>query len=91
MKKLSLILILVVGLCTVSCRRHVVPKPYGYYRIAIPDTAYTRFDWNGYPYSFRLSTNAYVDVREKDGEIGAYLTFDEEGALAAAKALPWSI
>ena len=45
-----------------------MPKPYGYYRIAIPDTAYTRFDWNGYPYSFRLSTNAYVDVYEKDGE-----------------------
>ena len=32
-------------------------------------------------------TQAVIDrVREKDGEIGAYLTFDEEGALAAAKA-----
>ena len=32
-------------------------------------------------------TKAVIDrVREKDGEIGAYLTFDEEGALAAAKA-----
>ena len=31
-------------------------------------------------------TQAVIDrVREKDGEIGAYLTFDEEGALAAAK------
>ena len=30
---------------------------------------------------------AVIDrVREKDGEIGAYLTFDEEGALASAKA-----
>jgi gliding motility-associated lipoprotein GldD len=46
-----------------------MPKPYGYFRIAIPDTAYTRFDWKGYPYSFRLSTNAYVDVHEKDGEM----------------------
>lgn len=32
-------------------------------------------------------TQAVIDrVREKDGDIGAYLTFDEEGALAAAKA-----
>ena len=46
-----------------SCHRQSMPKPYGYYRIAIPDTAYTRFDWNGYPYSFRLSTNAYVDIQ----------------------------
>ncbi len=32
-------------------------------------------------------TQAVIDrVHEKDGEIGAYLTFDEEGALAAAEA-----
>ncbi|MBR6586505.1 MAG: Asp-tRNA(Asn)/Glu-tRNA(Gln) amidotransferase subunit GatA [Kiritimatiellae bacterium] len=32
-------------------------------------------------------TQAVIDrVREKDSEIGAYLTFDEEGALASAKA-----
>ena len=32
-------------------------------------------------------TQAVIDrVHEKDGEIGAYLTFDEESALAAAKA-----
>ena len=32
-------------------------------------------------------TQAVIDrVHAKDGEIGAYLTFDEEGALAAAKA-----
>ena len=31
---------------------------------------------------------AVIDrVHEKDGEIGAYLTFDEEGALAAARYL----
>ena len=31
-------------------------------------------------------TQAIIDrVHEKDGEVGAYLTFDEEGALAAAK------
>ena len=31
-------------------------------------------------------TQAVIDrVHAKDGEIGAYLTFDEEGALAAAR------
>ena len=29
-----------------SCHRQSVPKPYGYFRIAIPDTAYNYFDWN---------------------------------------------
>ena len=32
-------------------------------------------------------TQAVINrIREKDGEVGAYLTFDEEGAFAAAKA-----
>lgn len=52
-----------------SCHRQSVPKPYGYFRIAIPDTAYNSFDRKGYPYSFRLSQNAYVEIHEKEGEI----------------------
>jgi gliding motility-associated lipoprotein GldD len=52
-----------------SCHRQSVPKPYGYFRIAIPDTAYNSFDWKGYPYSFRLSQNAYVEVHKKEGEV----------------------
>ena len=52
-----------------SCHRQSVPKPYGYFRIAIPDTAYNSFDWKGYPYSFRLSQNAHVEIHEKEGEI----------------------
>ena len=35
--------------------------------------------------SVELVQSVIGRVREKDGEIGAYLTFDEEGALAAAK------
>lgn len=52
-----------------SCHRQSVPKPYGYFRIAIPDTAYNSFDRKGYPYSFRLSQNAHVEIHEKEGEI----------------------
>ena len=35
--------------------------------------------------SVELTQAVIGRVREKDGEIGAYLTFDEEGALAAAR------
>jgi gliding motility-associated lipoprotein GldD len=52
-----------------SCHRQSVPKPYGYFRISIPDTAYNAFDRKGYPYCFRLSQNAYVETHEKEGEI----------------------
>ena len=51
-----------------SCRRARVPKPYGYFRVEIPDTAYAYADLDRYPYQFLLSQNAVVEPREKDGE-----------------------
>ena len=52
----------------VACTKVSTPKPYGYYRIAIPDTSYvafgTRFpDW---PYSFALSKNAIPQPRQDE-------------------------
>jgi gliding motility-associated lipoprotein GldD len=49
----------------VSCGRATAPKPYGYYRITVPDTAYTDFAalYPHYPYSFALSQNAQVQPR----------------------------
>ncbi len=52
----------------VACTKVSTPKPYGYYRIAIPDTSYvafnTRFpDW---PYSFALSQNAIPQPRQDE-------------------------
>lgn len=61
------LILLMVGVFG-SCRRSVVPKPYGYFRIAIPDTAYTYCDLKGYPYQFRLSDNAFVVEREHSGD-----------------------
>ena len=51
-----------------SCGKNYTPKPYGYYRITPPDTAYVPFDnyqspITNYPYSFALSTNAVVQPR----------------------------
>ena len=59
-----LILNLVLLLC-VACNHVSTPKPYGYYRIAVPDTAYVPFEqqYPSYPYTFALSQNAVVKPR----------------------------
>lgn len=44
--------------CGVGCKQRYVPKPRGYYRIAIPDTSYVSFPFADYPYCFDLSANA---------------------------------
>ncbi len=50
-------------LVCVSCSTPTAPKPYGYYRIAVPDTAYIDFSTINYPYTFALSANAVVQPR----------------------------
>ena len=44
-----------------SCSNNYTPRPYGYYRITTPDTAYTEF--LSPVYSFALSKNAVVQPR----------------------------
>ena len=63
MRKLFQILIL--GVLLVSCGKASTPKPYGYYRITVPDTVYSDFaaQYPGYPYTFALSQNAVVKPR----------------------------
>lgn len=58
----------VIGLVlmtSVACHNVSTPKPYGYYRITPPDTAYTAFEsqYPRYPYTFALSQNAVVQPR----------------------------
>ncbi len=66
--------VLFVVFCLVSCGERYVPKPRGYYRIAIPDTMYVRFGgWEvgklgGFPYAFDLSDNATVKPRTNPDE-----------------------
>ena len=64
------LLLLPLLLC-VSCSKGSIPKPYGYYRITVPDTAYTDFSspsggWGAYPYTFALSKNAVVQPRSDE-------------------------
>lgn len=67
MKKTQLILLLLC-LCFVACHRQQAPKQYGYFRIAIPDTAYQSADLNNYPYSFKVSKNATIKPHHFEGE-----------------------
>ena len=63
-------------LLCVSCSNVSTPRPYGYYRIATPDTAYTDFQSStppsggrgAFPYTFALSRNAVAQPREKENE-----------------------
>ena len=60
-----LIFNLAVLLTCVACNHVSTPRPYGYYRITTPDTAYLPFDTRhaNYPYTFDLSQNAEVRPR----------------------------
>ncbi len=71
----------------VSCGERYIPKPRGYYRITIPDTAYTKLDdveqkrptdkiIETLPYSFDLSDNAYLTPRKgKDEQYWIDITY----------------
>ena len=56
-----LILNLLLFACA-SCNNNYTPRPYGYYRITTPDTAYVDFN-SSFPYTFALSRNAVVQPR----------------------------
>ena len=56
-----LILNLLLFACA-SCSNNYTPRPYGYYRITTPDTAYVDFN-SSFPYTFSLSRNAVVQPR----------------------------
>lgn len=68
MKILKIIFFILAIIFLPSCQRHTVPKPVGYFRIAIPDTTYSNTTLDGYPYAFRVSNNAYIEDQTHEGE-----------------------
>lgn len=62
--------IFAIGLTLAACGKVSSPKPYGYYRITTPDTAYMPFSaqYPQFPYTFALSQNAEVQQRNEPGE-----------------------
>ncbi len=64
MRKSKNIILLLLVLCLCACSKRYVPKPYGYVRFFVPDTAYSNFDYCGVC-SFLKSDNAVVKQREQ--------------------------
>ena len=67
-KILFCLFIALVALGACKKKQVSVPKPYGYHRIALPDTMYTDFSkqFADYPYSFDVSGNAVVQLRNDE-------------------------
>jgi len=59
-----------MALLCMACSKVSSPRPYGYYRIATPDTAYVPFEaqYPRFPYTFALSANAVVQPRTEVDE-----------------------
>jgi len=69
MRKIGFLIVLTTVMLTAcGTGSSSVPKPYGYYRITLPDTAYHAFSdfYPNYPYNFALSTNAEVQLRDDE-------------------------
>ena len=66
----------IVWMVLLACSKASAPKPYGYYRITVPDTAYLPLEsfhlspfnlqLSTYPYNFALSQNAQVQPRSDE-------------------------
>lgn len=51
-----------------ACSRPSTPKPYGYYRITLPEHSYQVFDEPSYPYSFLYSRHAVIQPVRYENE-----------------------
>ena len=54
-------------LANISCRKTPTPRPYGYYRIELPEAEYAAFE-SGNPYRFERSVYATPQVVKNEGE-----------------------
>lgn len=71
MKKWISLIVVVALTCMMfeSCRKRYIPRPYGYYRITLPDTSYKSYRSDDLPYSFDLSEHAIVSRRTSAEEL----------------------
>lgn len=51
-----------------SCRKNYTPRPYGYYRVTIPEHNYRIFDVAEFPYKFEVSKIAEVKPNNANRE-----------------------
>lgn len=63
---IEVLLSMMMGMLS-SCQRASVPRPYGYFRIAVPEYTYAPLDGH-YPYTFELSQSAQLQDVVGDGK-----------------------
>ena len=68
MKEKGFYILSILALMLLSCSRPVAPKPYGYYRISLPEHSYQLFEQNSYPYSFLYSSSATIQPVQYENE-----------------------
>lgn len=52
-----------------SCNKTSIPRPYGYFRVYLPEHAYRTIDTLNLPYRFDLPKNVRLIYRKTEGEI----------------------
>lgn len=50
-----------------GCKKNYYPKPYGYFRVALPEQEYNKLD-TLLPFCFELPTSAEVRIKQKPAE-----------------------
>ena len=66
--KNNLYIALLCCLCLNGCGERFVPKPYGYFRVDLPENTYQRFSQADYPYSFEYSQLAEIRPKQEADE-----------------------
>lgn len=67
-KLLNCLIISFVFILMFSCGKAPVPRPYGYFRVDLPQHSYRMMDTLNLPYRFEISKSAVLVSREAKGE-----------------------
>ena len=59
---------IILSLLLISCGGNYSPRPYGYFRVDLPEPTYRMIDTLNLPYRFELSSYAVLKYREEPNE-----------------------
>jgi gliding motility-associated lipoprotein GldD len=64
---INLYLLIIVLFISYGCTNNYYPKPYGYFRVDLPEHQYQKIDTT-FPYSFEISSIAYTTTKSNSKE-----------------------
>lgn len=68
MKYIHIVIVLSALFLLAACSESPMPKPYGYFRVELPEAHYSIMDTLNFPYRFELSENADIDLKQVKNE-----------------------